>query len=440
MLGASAFYALMAVWGGHQIMSLMGILENKPIYRLAPVYAAMFLMLVWQMVFCYFEAPLTATPRKQRQLDALRVGILVPLYNEDTAAVKAGIASMLAQTRKIDEISIVDDGSTKVDYTELVQWAILEGRRHGVIVHWTRRPNAGKRHAQVAAYRKMRDLDIFAAVDSDTLLDPRATEEALKGFADPTVMSVASMVLAANHKDAFLTRFMDLWYVALQFTDRSAMSRMGSVLVNYGALAYYRAEVLEDNIDGYLNEKFAGREMRISDDSLLTLYALLRGRTVQQPTSYAFTLMPTTVGQHARQQIRWMRGSLIRSLWRFRYLPLKRFAFWGHLAKWAQYILASFALVAVIVSGDILSWHAVLWAIGIQTMVYYGVMLHYLNIERSDETFAYRFATYLLTPFAAIWATTVLRVLRWYAMLTCGVMNWGTRENVEVTLKQEVTV
>ncbi|WP_275561157.1 hypothetical protein [Streptomyces sp. 5-6(2022)] len=75
--------------------------------------------------------------------------------------------------------------------------------------------------------------------------------------------------------------------------DRSALSAMGSVLVNSGPLAAYRADVVRDNLDSYLNETFMGRPAMFSDDSLLTLYALLRGQTVQQPSAVAFTAMPS---------------------------------------------------------------------------------------------------------------------------------------------------
>ncbi len=54
----------------------------------------------------------------------------------------------------------------------------------------------------------------------------------------------------------------------------------GSVLVNPGGLAFYRPEILREHEAGYLGETFAGRPVPFSDDSLLTLYSLARGRAV----------------------------------------------------------------------------------------------------------------------------------------------------------------
>jgi hyaluronan synthase len=46
-----------------------------------------------------------------------------------------------------------------------------------------------------------------------------------------------------------------------------------------GPTAAYRAEVVRKHLGGYLRETFWGRGVELSDDSLLTLYAALEGRT-----------------------------------------------------------------------------------------------------------------------------------------------------------------
>lgn len=431
VLGASMILALLTLWGIHHIIAVDRYADTGT-PRLAIIYAVLFVMLCWQVFYGYFEKPHTATARQWEQLQQLDVAVIMPIYNEDPKIVRESIESMLRQSRPLQAISVCDDGSNLVDYAELQEWFHQACEQAGVAGYWTRTKNGGKRHAQMAARERVDWCDIYAMIDSDSVLDPRATEEALKAFADPQVMSVASMVAAANTKQNLFTRVMDLWYVGLQFTDRSLMSRFNSVLVNYGALAYYRAEVVDDNVDAYLNETFRNQEMRISDDSLLTLYALLKGKTVQQVTSWAFTYMPTTFKHHKNQQIRWMRGSFIRSMWRFRYLPMARFAFWGHLTKWVQYALATVAIVCVLATQDLTNWKTVGLLLLIQAAIYYGVMLRYLTIRRSDESALYQLGTWAMTPFAAVWAGTFLRVWRIYAMLTCVNMAWGTRDKVEV--------
>ena len=111
--------------------------------------------------------------------------------------------------------------------------------------------------------------------------------------------------------------------------------------MNSGPLAAYRAAVVRDNLDSYLNETFLGRAVAFPDDSMLTLFAQLAGRTVQQPTAVVLSAMPETVSHYLRQYVRRMRGSFIRSWWRFRYLPMRRVAFWLHAATWLQMVTST---------------------------------------------------------------------------------------------------
>lgn len=165
-------------------------------------------------------------------------------------------------------------------------------------------------------------------VDSDSFLDYEAIANICAPFHDGCVQSVAGVILALNNRKNFLARVTNLLFVTQQLTDRSAMSMLGSVLVNSGALASYRREVLDHNISAYLNEVYIGKHVEFSDDSMLTLFALMRGRTVQQPIAFAFAVMPEDRSHHYRQQIRWFRGSFIRDLWRVRFLPLVCWGFW----------------------------------------------------------------------------------------------------------------
>jgi hyaluronan synthase len=218
------------------------------------------------------------------------------------------------------------------------------------------------------------------------------------------------------------------------------MSSMGSVLVNSGPLALYRADLIHDNLDGYLNETFAGRPVEFSDDSMLTIYALARGRAVQQPTAFAFTLMPEKLSHHLRQYVRWMRGATIRSVWRFRYLPLGSYAYWGHLLGWVQMLLGTLIFLMLFVVQPVIDWRYSPLLLLIPVCVGYAQSLRYLSFTRSDETFRSQLITFLLTPIATLWAFFVLRAVRWYGMATCLRTGWGTRQNVEVSLELKETL
>lgn len=415
--------------------------------RLAAVWAVTFLLLATQTAMYHAERPHRLSTRAHRQLDALHVAVLLPVYNEDEGYLRLGLESMLAQTRRPDSVHIVDDGSTHGDYATVRAWWTQAATEAGITTTWKRTANKGKRHAQAAAVGASPQADVYVTVDSDSCLAPNALEELLLPFGarsrrtllgrrQKPVQSVAGLVLATNHRTNLLTRICDLWLTTGQLTDRSALSATGAVLVNSGPLAAYRAPIVRDNLGSYLDEWFMGRLVNFSDDSMLTLYALLRGRTVQQPTAVAFTALPERPQHFARMYLRWMRGSTIRSVWRFRYLPLTSWPYWAHLLRWFQLALSSAVLVWLLIvepaaydrtppASFLIVPFLIGWAQG----------LRYLSITRNDETFADRLITWLLMPLAVICSWTALRAMRWYGMATCARTGWGTRQNgAEVTL------
>lgn len=436
LLAAAVALAAAATWIVHHTFAVLGALDGHGT-ALAYAYAAMFGLLVWQLGSAYLEKPRTVTPRIHRILSELMVVGIVPVYNEDPKALRACLESMINQVRRPDMIYVVDDGSTITEgYGEIRHWFIHAAIAAGIMPAWQRQANAGKRHAQAVAIQATPDAHIYWTVDSDTISDPRALDELLKPFADHRVQSVAGVVLAANVRNSFLTRFTDLWMVAGQLTDRSALSVFGSVWVNSGPIAAYRAPVVRCNLDTYLNETFAGRRVSFSDDSLLTLFAMLRGRTVQQPTAFAYALMPERLGHFNRMFLRWMRGSFIRSWWRARYLPLNSIAYWLHLIRWAQSIAATILFVSVVFVTPIVepTPEAIPWVLSIPIIIGYAQTLRYLAVRRSDQSFAYQCGTWLLAPVAVVFALVWMRAIRWYGAATCWRTGWGTRKTVEVSL------
>lgn len=433
---AAAVMLALALWAVRHAASMIAVSTGHGA-RFAVVFTLAFGLLVWGTVLGYLERPKKVTRRQQAQLDRLHVAVLVPVYNEDPAALRAGLASLLTQTRRPDIIAVVDDGST-VDYDPIIAWLAGAAANHRVAWRWDRQDNAGKRHAQGLGVHLAPDADVYLTVDSDALLDRRALSEGLKPFADPRIQSVAGIVLALNNRTNLLTRLTDLWFVTGQLTDRSAMSTMGSVLVNSGPLALYRGDLVRDNLDGYLNETFAGRRVEFSDDSMLTIYALDRGKAVQQPTAISFTLMPETLDHHVRQYMRWMRGATIRSFWRFRHLPLTGYAYWGHLIAWVQMTLGAVVFIALFIVQPVVDPAAVPWFLVVPVLVGYGQAARYLTLRRSDESLRSQLLTFALAPAATLWAFFILRALRWWAMCTPFKTGWGTRTaGVEITLAPE---
>lgn len=436
-LSAAITLLAAAAWAAHHAVQAANYGSHTG-SRLAAVWGVTFVLLLGQTLMYHAERVRQPSPRARRQLDELHVAVLLPAYNEDDGYLRLGLESLLAQTRRPNSVHVVDDGSTSSDYAQVRAWWTRAATAAGIATTWERQPNAGKRHAQAAAARACPQADVFITVDSDSCLAPNAVEEILLPFAKPRVQSVAGIVLATNHRTNLLTRITDLWFTTGQLTDRSALSAMGAVLVNSGPLAAYRAEVVRDNLDSYLNETFMGRPVMFSDDSLLTLYALLRGKTVQQPSAVVFTALPERMIHFKNMYLRWMRGSTIRSLWRLRYLPVTGYAYWAHLIRW----------FTVALSTTVLGWLLLVEPLRygnrppasfllVPVLIGWAQALRYLGVIRSDERIRSRAVTWLLMPAAVLASWTVLRAMRWYGMATCARTGWGTRQHgAEVTLNQ----
>jgi hyaluronan synthase len=201
------------------------------------VWLFAFTFLAVQMLLCFAERPRRATAAQMASLDALSLVVNVPVYNEDPAALRECLWSLLTQSRKPALIHVVDDGS-KISYSETESWFRTEAARYGVMSAWDRQPNAGKRQAQGRTIGTFTHADIVLTVDSDAILDPDAVREGLKPFVNPRVHSVAGIIMVANRSVNLLTRMTDLWFVIGQTVDRSAFSAVRGVLVNSGALAF----------------------------------------------------------------------------------------------------------------------------------------------------------------------------------------------------------
>lgn len=427
-----------AGWLVHHVARVYD-LANGHGYWLETVYATAFLIMFIQVALAIGERPYVVTPRQQAQLDGLTVLVSVPVYNEDETVLRLTLQSLFAQTRLPNIIYVRDDGST-VDYAEMRLWAEAEAIYAGIELMWETDENRGKRatHARACEIYRGR-ADIHHTIDSDSCLDPQCIAEGIKPFSDPQVMSVASVVHNYNHDTTVLARATNLVYVTSYLMDRSAQSTMNSVLVNSGCSAFYRFDVVDDCLDGYLTETFAGKPVSFSDDSYLTLEARKRGKTVQQPTSISFNAMPEKLSHHGRQFARWMRGSFIRTVRRFQQLPVRSWIYWWHAAKFVSAIASTATTVYVFAVRPATHGIAHAWTIPVYLLV--PVTFGYLQqcrifcYTRDDEGTAAKVGWYLLiSPLATLWSFSFMRACRWYGAATCSVRSWGTRSFVEVSV------
>jgi hyaluronan synthase len=427
----AATILVIAAWAYYRTISIDEALHGHD--SSAFLWTALFLAAGHQIAFSWFDGPFTVVPQDQLQLDGLSVTVNVPLYNEDPEVIDRTIYSLFRQSRLPNRIQVVDDGSTASDYADIRDYW-LGHVPPGVEFSWVRTRNGGKRHAQAVTFRGDHDADIFGTLDSDTALARNAIEEGLKPFADRRVQSVAGVEVAYNAHTNLLTRVSSIRQIAWQMTQCSVLSMAGCILVNRGTFALYRAPVILDNLNVYLNEQFLGKAVNYSDDSLLTLFALKRGRTVQQLTSFQLPMYPENADHALRQWIRWMRGSTIRNFWRLRYLPVFSYGWLISILSWWQFVISGLAYLLVFVVRPS-EGHYSIAPVLIVLLSSYLVAMRNLLISRSDHSPAQQLDTWLLSPLNLAWSLVVLRPLRIYGTLTVGNNRWGTRGQVEVTIK-----
>ena len=423
-------------WIIHHIGVVVGLVEYGAAYPL--LFTVLVTVMAQQLVMAWLEKPYTVTPEQEAVLARLRVGVVVPVYNEDDEILRQNLFALLDQTRKLDAIVVVDDGShdREIDTARCYELARKEWEAWaadvGVKTVWHYQPNGGKRRAQVTGFRLCPEVDIIVTVDSDSVLDRHAIEEGLKPFADPRVQSVGGINVGLNTEHNFLTRLSDLLHIQWQLVARSAQNTRRRITVNSGRLAFYRAEICLDSIGVYLNEEFAGKRVEYSDDSFLTMQALGRGLAVQQPTSLTFTWHPENLSFLLRQRVRWMRGWFVRSFWRFRYLPKTSYAFWSEVIDVMRLSLGTLVTFLVLVWRPLFMGRPLVWLIfAVPIVMSYLTSLRYLTIWHTGQSRWNRLLTFLLSPVVLVWSWVVLRPLRLYAMFTCRNNAWGTRQVIE---------
>ncbi|UED85372.1 glycosyltransferase [Streptomyces profundus] len=436
-LAAIALVAL-AVWGTWHLVGVITWSDGAP--PLALIWLASF-SLAWWLPLCWWERPIGVSRAQRHGVDRLRVTVQIPVYNEDPHALRLCLDSALDQSRRVERIAVVNDGSVDVTTGEPITYraerAHLERRAGplGIEVRWEHTVNQGKRWAQMRVLAED-DADIFVTLDSDSVLDRHAVREGLKPFADPRVRSVAGLVTVLNTRRNALTMLTSMLYLPFTRGLRSAQSVLGSVLINSGTLAFYRADVVRAHAGVYERERFRGVPIQLNDDSMLTMYARLDGRTVHQPSAIVFTLVPERPAHYVNQQLRWMRGTTVRHLWWLRHMPLRSLGFWMPVVEYTHLLLG--LLLPVMVVAD--PWARanltgiMLHALVIGCAINYLVALRRFSVRRLDEPRSVSLTLFALSPLAGLWRLLVLRPLYLYALATCWHINaWGTRQRVEVT-------
>jgi hyaluronan synthase len=427
-LGISAYLLV-----GHLIHTLK-------LTNLALCFTFMWSHTALKMVFSLCARPHVLSA--EAPVEQLRVDVVVPIYNEDPGFLAAGIRSFAQQTRRPRAVWLIDDGCIRdgtaypILEDDLVKDAVLLARRVGIVVESHRQSNAGKRHAQARAFSRS-DADVFVTVDSDTVLRHDAIEKLLVPFSRRRTMSVAGTACGQNYQRSLFTRVVEMGFVMSFIQGRMAEGFFGSVRVNCGILAAYRADLVRENLDRFLSQRFLGRPVKAGDDRILTLFAKERGRTEFQPEAIAYSALPVNLHHLVRQRLRWCRSFCWGTLWLLR-RPLTSADFWFTFTQILALAMFGISATASVTGAFTGSVSISLLTSTVETATGIALVSHfrYVLMARPETPVHERLLTWFVSPLMSLLSWGILMPLYFIAIATPKPQrSWGTRKRIEVSLQ-----
>jgi cellulose synthase/poly-beta-1,6-N-acetylglucosamine synthase-like glycosyltransferase len=221
----------------------------------------------------------------------MKLSILIPCYNEEKT-IRACVESCLFQTRKPDQIIVVDDGSTDRSPK------ILKDFGRQITVVRTPRNTGNKSRAQEYGLQFVTG-DVFITADADTILDCNFLRRIAEDFKDPTVAAVAGYVKSLKHN--WLTACRELDYVIGQDIHKLAQSEIDAVFVMPGCSSAFKTKIFRRFItfdhdtlteDMDFTYKLHENDLKIKYDR----------------RAISYTQDPATISAYANQMKRWYSG------------------------------------------------------------------------------------------------------------------------------------
>lgn len=304
MGGPSLFLLILGLLGA---ATLAALLLDGPL-----VWTVGFLYIAYDTWLLLFVAARTGDCRRPALAAAATsrpsVAALIAARNEATVLPKC-LAALAAQTSPLDEVLVVDDGST--DATQDVLRGIA-----GIRI--LAKEHTGKAESLNRALKTLRS-DVVVTIDADTLLEPGAIAAMRAAFAAEPSLAAACGVLSPKCRPSALGRvfesFQEFEYIRA-FLARQAWMREGTLLLVSGAFAAYRRDVLVA-LGGYDPRSY------VEDYDLihrLHRHSYDIGSPMQVrlvPAARATTDAPGTLRALLKQRMRWF-GGFLQTQFKFR--------------------------------------------------------------------------------------------------------------------------
>ena len=221
----------------------------------------------------------------------LKISIIIPCHNEEKS-IKNCIESCFNQTRKFDEIIVVNDGSTDRS------GEVLEQFNKTIQVITILKATGNKSYAQEIGLKYVTG-DIFVATDGDTILDSHFVETIEKDFEDPTVMAVGGYVKSLQYN--WLTACRELDYIICQDIHKVAQAEMDFLFCIPGCSGAFRTNIFKEHI--YFDHDTLTEDLdftyRLHENNMKIVY---------DKKAISYTQDPATLKGYINQMRRWYAG------------------------------------------------------------------------------------------------------------------------------------
>ena len=281
-------------WAGWLAMFWFMILLEIPRYTLSGV--AIFVS--------SFRRKLSLTAAEKKSLDQLKISVVIAGHNEADAIEKC-LGSLDEQTRRIDEIIFIDDGSTD-GMREIINKYCQLGR---IDIALSNQVRSGKAASCNLGFTIAKG-DIIVNLDADCSYDCDAIEKLIEPFIDPRVGATTGALGVRNFNCSAVTAHQAIEYIVSIGMGKRALDMLNMVVCASGAFGAFRREAINqvgllapgpgEDFDVTMRLRRCGWEIRFAADS------------------WCFTDTPATLGAIIRQRRRWDRDTIRIRMRKFR--------------------------------------------------------------------------------------------------------------------------
>jgi cellulose synthase/poly-beta-1,6-N-acetylglucosamine synthase-like glycosyltransferase len=230
------------------------------------------------------------------------VSIIVPCHNV-ASQLRQLVLNLLDQTHRPLEIVLVENGSSDNtrDQARALASEFDEVRVFSVS------PAPTDYAAGVAANHGVAHASypIILKMDDDTCLRHDAVARALAHLLHDDAVAVACDLRVANPDATLWTRFQSLEYLLAMDLDRRIQASVDSVICCSGGMSVFRREAVV-KAGG-----FVSAPRMVSEDMDMTFRSHQQGRVSMAPESIGFTKVPESLGNLARQRVRWAISGMV---------------------------------------------------------------------------------------------------------------------------------